>query len=70
VLVVQMPDSGDRKRKYRRVLWQGLGYLAADALIMTAAFLTGGNPWLQAAVGTVLAWLLWAIYDWRKSHHQ
>lgn len=55
MLVIQIPDSGDRKRKLR-----ALAYLIPGPLIIWAAFTAAGD-WFYLAIAVEI-WWLWAVW--------
>ena len=60
MLVIQMPDSEERKNKARRRKRRVTGYIIAGLIIMAAIILSPNRVWLSASVGVEL-WWLWAI---------
>jgi len=62
MLVIQMPDSGERKRKERRRRQRALLYLVPCPLILWAIFAAAPNLWWMLAGIVVEQWWVWAVW--------
>lgn len=61
MLVIYMPDTGDKKKKKRRrQVLRALGYLACAPLICWAGFASLHSNWWYLTV-VVETWWLWAL---------
>jgi hypothetical protein len=59
MLLIRMPDSGERRQRERRRRQRALLYLVPCPIILTAVFIAP-NWWLRTAAIVVEAWWIWA----------
>lgn len=60
MLVVQLPDGEERRRRLRAARRRGLAYVAAGLVIMADLIMAPGYWWFLAAFA-VETWWFWAV---------
>ncbi len=61
MLIIQMPEGGDRKRAKRRRQFRALAYLVPAPMFLAAVFISMDSRWWWVTT-VVEAWWLWAVW--------